>query len=238
MFAIDREKVREDLERIGIPNYMVEGVEAYIFGGRRPGDFLTAVLKNQLVEAATYADDTNRRLLFEYASMLWQVVPTRAWGSPKKVAAWIEGGGIEGLTRAEDQDGLDRSSAEKTGETKQADGESAGQSPAVVVWYPPGFTMDGDEKRDNAEMADFICSQLLMGRPVTLPSKSGWVIERWSERTSDGVPYGESRERVSHRRPSKKEQKQADGESAEDDDGQRVRDETLGRFGKPSDSEK
>lgn len=73
-----------------IPEHMRPGVEGYINYGWQPGSFLYAVLCNNLVEAAANADDINRHLLFEWASLLYNEIPRNAWGSPDVVNAWIE----------------------------------------------------------------------------------------------------------------------------------------------------
>lgn len=61
--------------------------------GKHPypfGSFVTAVLSNNLVEAAAQADDHNRTALWEYANFMYNELPQSAWGSRAKVAAWLE----------------------------------------------------------------------------------------------------------------------------------------------------
>ena len=72
-----------------LPEHMREAARAYVEHGRPPGDFLTAVLCNNLVEAAGRADEENQRALFAWAGWLHNEVPMDAWGSPEKVREWI-----------------------------------------------------------------------------------------------------------------------------------------------------
>jgi hypothetical protein len=69
--------------------HMVESLERYVNDGLRPGDFLTAVLANDLVGAASRADLDNARNLMAFAAYLYNNVPGAAWGSYEKVEAWI-----------------------------------------------------------------------------------------------------------------------------------------------------
>lgn len=73
-----------------IPEHMRCGVQGYIDKGWQPGSFLYAVLCNDLVEAASRADDINKHLLFEWASLLYNEIPRNAWGSPEVVNAWMK----------------------------------------------------------------------------------------------------------------------------------------------------
>lgn len=57
--------------------------------GLRPGDFLLAALKNDLRNAAAYADDENFLLLGTYVAYFYNHLPWPAWGSPEKVEKWI-----------------------------------------------------------------------------------------------------------------------------------------------------
>jgi len=56
----------------------------------RPGDFLTAVISNDLREASGRADVRNRRRLFEYVDYLYNFVPSICWGSKEKFENWIK----------------------------------------------------------------------------------------------------------------------------------------------------
>ncbi len=83
-----------------IPWHMHEGLLAYLFYGRPPGDFLAAVLKNDLVEAFARADGENTRFMRQWAAFLYShmpALPVRSWGGSEAYKNWIEIGGLEGL---------------------------------------------------------------------------------------------------------------------------------------------
>lgn len=77
-------------EEFGVPDYMVPGLMRYIRQGIPPGDFLQAVLRNDLRQAVGRADDTNRHCLPAYVTYLYSMAPAACWGSPENVAAWIK----------------------------------------------------------------------------------------------------------------------------------------------------
>ena len=73
-----------------IPEHMRGGVRRYLEDGIRPGDFLNAVLENNLVEAAALADNINVHMLLDWAKFLHNELPLQCWGSKEKVEAWIK----------------------------------------------------------------------------------------------------------------------------------------------------
>lgn len=68
----------------------VEDILNYVNEGYPPGDFLYAVLTNNLKEAFGRADSNNREYMFQIVSFLWNHVPSGCWGSPEKVKAWLD----------------------------------------------------------------------------------------------------------------------------------------------------
>lgn len=68
---------------------LYESLVAYRDHGHPVGDFLTALLENDLRAACGHADDTNRWLIFSYVSFLYNEMPSQAWGSREKVVAWL-----------------------------------------------------------------------------------------------------------------------------------------------------
>jgi len=84
-----------------IPDYMREGLLAYRQQGVPPGDFLVKVLENDLVGAAGLADLQNLKNLPAYANFLYNCMPRAAWGSPDRVKAWIQRGGVAGRRPSE-----------------------------------------------------------------------------------------------------------------------------------------
>lgn len=73
-----------------IPPHMMESLRDYIDQGVPPGDFLLAVLTNNLSEACGRADDINIQLLPVYSAWLYNEAPAGCWGSPDQVLAWME----------------------------------------------------------------------------------------------------------------------------------------------------
>ena len=73
-----------------IPEYMMEGLELYISKGIPPGNFLSAVISNDLAEAVGRADDANIHNLPAYIGYLYNEAPSPCWGSPAKFEAWMK----------------------------------------------------------------------------------------------------------------------------------------------------
>jgi hypothetical protein len=85
-----------------LPQYMQDGAERYIEQGIQPGDFMIAVLENDLVGAFERADDTNIIAMRRWAEWLKWECPGAAWGSRAKVNAWINMGGLQGHPQGEE----------------------------------------------------------------------------------------------------------------------------------------
>lgn len=71
------------------PN-MLDSLYRYIEDGCPTGDFLRAVLSNDLKESFGRADEQNRETLFDIVSFLYNEAPAPCWGSPDLVKAWLE----------------------------------------------------------------------------------------------------------------------------------------------------
>ena len=80
-----------------VPSHNHGGLQRYIENGIVPGDFLTAVLENNLMRALGRADEINRYRLFEIASFLYNVAPSQCYGSPHAVKEWSTLGGLNGI---------------------------------------------------------------------------------------------------------------------------------------------
>jgi len=83
-----------------LPGHMRESTRAYIETGRPVGDFLTAVLQNNLMEAFRRADDKNRAAMPEWVCFLHNEAPADCYGSRQAVKAWRERGGMNGKAGA------------------------------------------------------------------------------------------------------------------------------------------
>lgn len=67
-----------------------ESLDRYATQGVPTGDFLRAVLSNDLTEAFGRADDDNRRDMYDICSYVYNELPSPCHGSPEKVTAWIQ----------------------------------------------------------------------------------------------------------------------------------------------------
>ena len=83
-----------DIVFVRVIQHMRSGARLYIEEGIPPGSFLTAMLENNLSEAAMRADETNAKRLPDFADWMMWDIPSRAWGSKQEVEDWIAQGGI------------------------------------------------------------------------------------------------------------------------------------------------
>ena len=74
-----------------------EALEAHKTKGQPCGEFVTAVLENNLREAVGQADDENLRDLREIVQWCFWEMPAGAWGSEGKVKQWRQAGGLAGM---------------------------------------------------------------------------------------------------------------------------------------------
>lgn len=72
----------------GVPGHLRAGLARYLRHGIRPGNFLTAVLENNLEGAIQYGDEDSLAGLAGTVRWLHNNVPQGAWGTPAKVKAW------------------------------------------------------------------------------------------------------------------------------------------------------
>ena len=68
----------------------LEGLRRYADHGIPPGDFLRAVLENNLMEAVGRADYENRLYLYEICDYIYNEMPFNCHGSPENVRAWLD----------------------------------------------------------------------------------------------------------------------------------------------------
>lgn len=73
-----------------IPERMGPALDAWISHSKLPGEFLQAVLRNDLREAVGRADAGNLTALPAYVGYLYNEAPSLCHGSPEKVKAWAE----------------------------------------------------------------------------------------------------------------------------------------------------
>lgn len=83
-----------------IPKHCRDGLMRYIEGGEPVGSFLTALLSNDLRETYARADSINELRIRDYVQFLYGYAPGLCWGSPQRVHAWQERGGLKGREAA------------------------------------------------------------------------------------------------------------------------------------------
>lgn len=74
-----------------IPPHMREAIERYVIEHKATGDFLRAVITNDLRNAVNRADATNLQLLPVYVRWFYNRAPSACHGSPERLAAWLQG---------------------------------------------------------------------------------------------------------------------------------------------------
>ncbi len=77
-----------------VPARMHGGLIRYILCGIPTGDFLRALLGNDLIEAVRRADDGNRFALSSWVVLLSNAAPPGCFGSGGQVARWLAQGGL------------------------------------------------------------------------------------------------------------------------------------------------
>lgn len=84
-----------------VPSHMHGAITLWIEKGVRPGDFLTALLSNDLMGAMGRADEENQLAIHRWCTYLYSYVPNGCYGSPEKVKAWAADGGLNGIVEKE-----------------------------------------------------------------------------------------------------------------------------------------
>lgn len=73
-----------------IPEQTKDDIDAYVKDGRPLGDFLTAVMANDLMGAYSRADENNVRAMYDIVRYVYNSTPMGCHGSQKIVAEWIQ----------------------------------------------------------------------------------------------------------------------------------------------------
>lgn len=79
-----------------LPHYMRESIQAYIEQGRPVGNFLTALLSNDLMETLARADDINQAALRTWCEFLYNYAPPKCYRSKEAFKTWQAKGGLRG----------------------------------------------------------------------------------------------------------------------------------------------
>ena len=72
----------------GCPEHLRAGLTLYLTHGSRPGGFILAVLRNDLVDAIHRADGTSAAHLHAVLGTVRDGLPADAWGNKRAVDAW------------------------------------------------------------------------------------------------------------------------------------------------------
>lgn len=75
-----------------VPAHLREGLRRYVEAYVPTGDFLKAVLSNNLTQAVAMADENSFRGLPDLLRFLWHHAPASSWGSAQNVAKWLQDG--------------------------------------------------------------------------------------------------------------------------------------------------
>lgn len=75
---------------MAIPDRTLKTLEKYVKDGIPTGDFLFAVLTNNLTNAVLRADEGNLAAIREIMLYVYNEVPSEAWGTEEKVKAWLK----------------------------------------------------------------------------------------------------------------------------------------------------
>lgn len=75
-----------------IPEHTFQALKRYIENRTPIGDFLYAVLTNDLMRAAVRADNQNRAKIYEICCFVHNEIPAISHGSKDKVQKWLKGG--------------------------------------------------------------------------------------------------------------------------------------------------
>lgn len=83
-------ETKEAMGTCGIPEYMHGAIIAFYEDGWPPGDFLNAVINNDLRGAVIRADDKNINRLKNYVLWFYNNAPSGTWGFAGAVKKWCD----------------------------------------------------------------------------------------------------------------------------------------------------
>lgn len=93
------EKLKAGIDYSLLPEHIQGGMKRYIERGIIPGDFLQAVIKNNLKESFFCADDVNAKRMRDIILFMHNEAPSQCWGDKAKLQAWARKGGLDGSFR-------------------------------------------------------------------------------------------------------------------------------------------
>jgi len=83
-----RSSLRQAAVLSRVPEHDIDGLVEWIVEARPTGDFLRAVLENDLKEAFGRADLENTEAMAEIMRFLYNHAPANCWGSVENVKNW------------------------------------------------------------------------------------------------------------------------------------------------------
>jgi hypothetical protein len=95
-FALDLDAVARVMYVPDTTDGLRYGLYLWVKEGQVPGQFLSAVLANNLSGAIAHGDADNARILSQYVRFLYNWCPSSCWGSKEKMQGWAALGGIDG----------------------------------------------------------------------------------------------------------------------------------------------
>lgn len=90
-----RSDLMDGMTKYQIPEQMRPGLLHWIEDGTPPGHFLSAVLRNDLYQAFTRADDDNVFRIQSYIKFLYNHAPGNCWGSVAHFEDWKKYHGLK-----------------------------------------------------------------------------------------------------------------------------------------------
>ena len=75
-------------EQSKIPDHLLAGLDRWIQYGRMPGEFLQAVILNDLHGAMSRGSARSRACLFDLVLVLYNDAPAQCWRTVERVEAW------------------------------------------------------------------------------------------------------------------------------------------------------
>ncbi len=89
-----------DINYDRLPEHMRGGARRYIERGIPPGNFMQAVIRNDLFDALGRADDINRHRLYDICCFFYNDAPSGCFGSLERLSTWMKQGGLSGPAAA------------------------------------------------------------------------------------------------------------------------------------------
>lgn len=77
------------MEKKSIPEWMKYDIDNYVKKRVEPGQFLTAVLENNLFESVSRADPESLIHIADLCKYINNKIPSECWGSKDKVSSWL-----------------------------------------------------------------------------------------------------------------------------------------------------